>query len=129
MDSSANGEVIELAELVSSHQAYSGTDWSYIAIVATFTRQRRSMVGYVFFADGHWEARLPRDRQRSVMKAFRKLHEHMAAVDGVAWQQCLLEITRRDRTVSVEFEYDDPDRWTLMPADLAEILKEPVRES
>jgi hypothetical protein len=122
MDSSANGEVIGLAELVSSHQAYSGTDWTYIALVATITRQRRSMFGYVFFSDGHWEAKLPRDPQRSVMKGFRRLHDRMAALDGVAWQQCLLEITRQDQTVSVEFEYDDPDRWSLTPDNLEQIL-------
>lgn len=124
MDTSANGEVLELAELVTSHQAYRETDWSYIALVATFTPQRRSMFGYVFFADGHWEAKLPRDPQRSVMKAFRRLHGRMATIDGVAWQQCLLEITRPERTVSVEFEYDDPDRWSLTPANLERILSE-----
>ena len=129
MDSSANGEVIQLAELISSHQAYHGTDWSYIALVATFTRQRRSMLGYVFFADGHWEARLPRDPQRTVMKAFRKLHREMAAADGSAWQQCLLEITRPDHTVSAEFEYDDAERWSLSPSNLAELLGQPVQES
>jgi hypothetical protein len=129
MDSSANGDVIALAELISSHEAYQDTDWSYIALVATITRQRRSMFGYVFFADGHWETKLPRDPQRSVMKAFRKLHERMATNDGVAWQQCLLEITRPDQTVSVEFEYDDPQRWSLTPANLEELLGAPVQES
>lgn len=129
MDTSANGQVIELGKLVSSHRAYHGTDWYYIALVATFTGGRRSMFGYVLFADGHWEAKLPRDPERSVMRAFRRLHERMATLDGVAWQQCLLEITRPDHTVSVEFEYDDPHRWSVTPANLQELLGEFVPES
>ena len=128
MDYSPYTEVIDLGELVSSHEAYLGTDWSYIALVATFTSQRRSMFGYVFFEDGRWEAKLPRDPGRSVMKAFRRLHEHMAAVDGVAWQQCLLEISRTDYTVSVDFEYDDRDRWSVTPDKLQQLLGEFVSE-
>ena len=129
MDTSAQDEVLALGELVSSHAAYAGSDWAYIALVATITRQRRSISGYVFFSDGHWEAKLPRDPQRSVMKGFRRLHDRMAALDGVAWQQCLLEITRQDQTVSVEFEYDDPDRWSLTPDNLEQILGEAAPEA
>jgi hypothetical protein len=126
MDYPPYTEVLDLGELVSSHEVCRDTDWSYIALVATFTSQRRSMFGYVFFDDGRWEALLPRDPGRSVMKAFRRLHEHMEAINGGAWQQCLLEISRIDFTVSVDFEYDDPDRWSVTPDKLQEMLGEYV---
>lgn len=128
MDTSANGQVIELGTLISSHPSYDGTDWSYIALVASFSGGRRSMFGYVFFADGHWEARVPRDPERTVMKAFRRLHEQMEIEDGVVWLQCLLEITKAEHTITVDFEYNDPDRWSVTPANLQEVVGEPLSE-
>lgn len=124
MGTSADDDVIELGRLVSSHPAYADTDWSYIALVATFAEGRRSMFGYVFFADGRWEAKLPRDRDRSVMRAFRKLHERMTVADGFGWLQCLLEISRQDQTVAVQFEYDDANRWSVTPDNLEERIGE-----
>jgi hypothetical protein len=124
MGTSADDDVIELGKLVSSHPAYDDADWSYIALVTTFAQGRRSMLGYVFFADGHWEAKLPRDRERTVMKAFRQLHERMAAADGMAWLQCLMEVSRQDHTVAVQFEYDDPNRWSVTPDKLEEQIGE-----
>jgi hypothetical protein len=125
MNTSANGQVIDLGSQVATHPAYYGTDWAYIALVASFAEGRRSVFGYVFFADGHWEARVPRDRDRTVMKAFRRLHDQMAAEDGVAWVQCLLEITGPDLTISADFEYEDPERWSITPANLQELVGEP----
>ena len=126
MDTSANGQVIELGRLVATHPAYADTDWAYIALVASFGEGRRSVFGYVFFADGHWEARVPRDQDRSVMKAFRRLHDQMADEDGVPWVQCLLEITSPDLTIAADFEYEDPQRWSVTPANLQEVVGEPT---
>ena len=124
MASSADDEVLALGRLVASHPAYDGVDWTYIALVATFTKAHRSLFGYVFMADGRWETTLPRDPQRSVMRAFRRLHSTMARRDGMAWQQCLLEISRQDGTVAVQVEYDDPGRWAVTPETLARVLGE-----
>lgn len=126
VSTSAYGELSELGDLVASHHAYQGTDWTYIALIAVFTQERRSLFGYVLFANGHWEAKLPRDPQRSVMKAFRRLHTRMAA-DGRAWKQCLLEISRPEETITVDFEYRDPDRWSVTPARLEERVGAPSR--
>lgn len=127
MGTSADDLVLTLGRLVATHPAYDGVDWAYIALVATFTKRHRSVFGYVFLTDGRWESTLPRDPQRSVMHAFRSLHDTMAARDGTRWLQCLLEVSRQDQTVAVQFEYDDPNRWVVTPATLRQVVEQPGR--
>jgi len=126
VSTSVDRQVLELGRLVSSHPAYEGTDWSYIALVATFTPQRRSLHGYVLYADGRWETRPPRDPERSVMRAFRRLHREMLARDGVGWLQCLLEVNRHDQTVAADFEYEDQERWSVTPDRIAQVVGGPT---
>ena len=127
MGRSADDQVVAFGKLVANHPAYDGVDWAYIALVATFTTQHRSVFGYVFLNDGRWETTLPRDPQRSVMHAFRALHETMAGRDGTPWLQCLLEVSRQDDTVAVQFEYDDPQRWAVTPDALARAVEQTGR--
>lgn len=122
MSTSADDQVLALGRLVATHPAYDGVDWAYIALVATFTKRHRSVFGYVYLADGRWESTLPRDPQRSVLRGFRSLHDTMTARGDAPWLQCLLEVSRHDDTVAVQFEYDDPERWAVTPDALAQVI-------
>jgi len=119
----ANEEVVELGKLVATHEAYEGLAWDGISLVGDFAGGQRSMFGYVYLSDGDWEAKLPRDRSRSVMKGLRRLYETMEEKNGKPWQQCLLQINRQSMKVNIQFEYDNPQRWSVTPANLEQMVE------
>lgn len=123
-DQMADEEVVELGKLVATHEAYKDLDWKGIALVGDFAGGQRSMFGYVYLNDGDWEAKLPRDSGRTVMKALRQLHDAMAKKNDAAWQQCLLQIDHDSMSVNIKFEYDDPQRWSVTPANLEQMVAE-----
>ena len=98
--------VQEIGALILADPRYEGP-WEELALVADLTGSP-SMHGYVYLADGGFEARVP---GFDVLRRIRTLHAVMAEAPGGAWHQCLVHLTRPDLTLSVEFEHDDPDRW------------------
>ena len=123
-----DAQVSALGALVGAHEAYRGIPWDGISIVGDFAEGQRSMFGYVYLSDGSWEAKLPRDSSRSVMKALRRLHDSMSACDGRPWQQCLLQIHRNAEAATIEFAYEMPRRWVVSANDV-DALAEALRPS
>ncbi len=85
------------------------------------------MTGYVYKGD-EWEARGP-GGFRKLVKKLRELQTLAPTPDGKTWQQCLIHITKPDYKINIQFEYDDPRRWSLkkvsldMAADYANSLR------
>ena len=62
----------------------------------------------------------------------RDLQDAMAAETGNLWKQALIHITRPGPEINIQFEYDDPTRWSLKKvsldlSDYAESLRPPRR--
>lgn len=126
MNDATREQVAALATMVASHEVYRDLPWHGISIVGDFAGGQRSMFGYVYLSDGSWESKLPRDPSRAVMKAFRRLHEAMAAHDGRPWEQCLLQVRRDGSQPTAAFDYSPSPRWVVSAGDpdgLAEALR------
>ncbi len=56
-----------------------------------------------------------RDRTTTVLR------EATRVVDGALWGACVVRIDRETQEITVEFEYDHPERWNVTPQNYAEI--------
>ena len=106
-----------------------GTDWDGHAIVVNVAPEHRRFNGYVY--DGpNWSAFSPQEKGFEFLDVLQELQDAMAADTGNRWKQALIHITRPGPEIDIQFEYDDPTRWSLKKvsldlADYAESLRPP----
>ena len=102
----------EIGKIIVTSEKYQD-EWTSLAIVGNFKNGRRNQYGYVYTSDGDWEGRtsgIP------TLKLMKRLNEVMAEATGKRWHRCLVQIKRADMDMNIQFEYDDPDRWSVSPA-------------
>jgi hypothetical protein len=46
---------------------------------------------------------------------FRELSEAMREAGKDSWKACLVRIDRSSKDVSIDFEYDHPEKWLIVP--------------
>ena len=102
----------DIGSLIVTSEKYQD-DWESLSIVGSFRDGERSQYGYVYTSDGDWEGRtggIP------TLKLMKRLNDEMAEATGKRWYRCLVQIKRADMDMNIQFEYDDPDRWSVSPA-------------
>lgn len=97
---------------------YNALDWDVIAIVYNFEDGRKNRYGYIFNDDGTWRASLPQDDDRTILNLMLELQAAMERQTGKKWLKALVHINRQEQNVNVTFDYDDPNKWVIKPADL-----------
>ena len=105
--------VQEIGASIVTHEEYQD-DWASLAIAGNFKDGRRNQYGYVYTEDGDWKARLPGGF--ATLKLMKRLNDEMADATGKRWHRCLVQIKRADMSMDIQFEYDDPNRWSVSPA-------------
>lgn len=116
--SDADALVLKVGTVIARNDRYAGQDWSIAAVVADLVGGRESTYGYVFKSNGEWEARIPAGFD--VLDAFLALQAGMERKTGKKWQRALIHITRETGAMNIQFEYDDPTRWQIVPSRLEE---------
>jgi hypothetical protein len=108
--------------LVADADVASG-EWSKLVLAGVVGQAHASMHGYGFDAQG--EARPVAPRGGEALDLLRALRDAMAAADPARapWVACLLKIEASGK-VGADFEYADPDRWTVTPASLEQRIRE-----
>lgn len=122
MDQVASDRLLmELGQMILADANYVDRDWVGIAVVFQHDPRTRQF-GYVYDADGKWEAETP-----SSFDALRKageLRTSMAGDDGAMWKSCLVQIKRPGPKLVTDFDWDDGARWAISPANLAARVEE-----
>jgi len=107
----------ELGRLIVAGPDYAGHDWRGIAVVIQIEPRKR-LFGYMYLSDGSWTAAIPEPRP-AIEKAL-ALAEAMRVEGKAGWKTCLIQISAPDGRMKVDFEYDNPARWDVTPANLEE---------
>ena len=109
--------IMKIGTMILNDERYED-DWSALSLVGDLANGGKGMHGYVYFSDGRFEGRIPAVG-RPLIKLFIALRDEMDRTKGVSWHQCLVQITRPDLDIRIQFEYDDPRRWSVTPANLS----------
>ncbi len=108
----------EAGRLVYTDSVYANDNWEVAAVVFNFVNGRENSFGYIFRADGSWKAELPDENNYLAMDQMLALQSAMERQTGKKWQRALIHIWRDTGKMNVTFEYDDPARWQISPANL-----------
>ena len=153
-----NQLIHEVGNLIISDERYVNPEpdrklrnWDALSLVVNVASQDKGATGYVYEGE-KCEARVPREA-RLLIKKLQELQELTKSPEGKTWKQCLIHITRQDHKflkrywhkladsflahitkpgykINIQFEYDDPRRWSLKKvslnmADYANSLRPP----
>lgn len=130
---SQNDLVMKIGELIISDSAVRAASWDALSFVATIQPGHLQRTGYRFLAT-EWEGLQLEEYSLELFDSLQELQDAMAAETGNRWKQALIHITRPGPEIDIQFEYDDPTRWSLKKvsldlADYAESLRPPVQTS
>lgn len=115
----ADALVNALGQAVIADANYRDRDWNGIALVVEVA-QRKRMYGFVYDADGEWEAETPADF--GVIETARQLAEVMAGGSN-GWTRCLIQISRPGPKLNIAFDYDDTGDWVVTPGNHAAMVE------
>ena len=116
--------IVEIGKAIVLDERYRNDDWSGIAVIGNFSGGRESMHGYVYRDDGTWSGCIPADPDDDILDKMLDLKRIMAVEKGADWHQCLVQISRAKQDVSIKFEYDDPQRRSVTPTNLDQMVEE-----
>lgn len=113
--------LVGLGQAVLSDDRFANSEWGALALVIQLAGQE-SMAGYVYAPSGDWEAAIP--ASFDVLDHAEALRAAMAAAGKGEWQTCLVQIKWPGPKLTVDFDYDDVDRWAITPANLQTRVEE-----
>ncbi len=114
----ADALVNEIGQMVIADANYAERDWTGIALVVEVAARKR-MYGFVYLADGDWEAETPDDFD--VIERAADLNRVMG-VGGNGWTRCLVQISRPGPKIAISFDYDDTGDWVVTPGNHEEMV-------
>ena len=79
----------------------------------------RRLSGFRYQADGSFAAATPHDPMLG--ETLDALRDATRVPGRAPWDACVLRIRRDDGKLTLEFEYDAPERWDITPATLADV--------
>lgn len=111
----ADALIHEIGNMIVRDANYRDRDWTAIALVIEVAARKR-MYGFLYTADD-WEAETPEE-----FDVITKAQELQAAM-GSGWTACLVRITRPGPKVTIDFDYGASGKWTVTPANHAEMVE------
>lgn len=107
--------IVQIGELILDDGEFEDIAWDSISLVASFFEGSREITGYAFTDDGKFEPAIPWEAGE-VLDKLEMLNTHMEASKQGAFVQCLIQITKPDHALRLQFEHDDPKRWSVAAA-------------
>ena len=107
--------VHEVGQLIVQDEQISAHPWQALSLVIVLDGAA-SMSGYVYDQGGKAIPELPDDN--GIFDACRRLRDAMQQDNPTKrpWRAALFQIKRPEMKATFQFEYDDPHRWDVTPA-------------
>ncbi|KIX20081.1 hypothetical protein SY27_16345 [Flavobacterium sp. 316] len=102
--------ITEIGEMIVEDKTYQTKSWHSLAIAITLTDEEK-MSGYLYQEDGTYEAGSPREFGDLLDKLL-ELKAEMVKDGDKPFLQCLIHITKPNYKIRLQFEYENPKRWT-----------------
>jgi predicted RNase H-like HicB family nuclease len=114
--------VAEIGAMILADRNYADREWTGIALVIELAERRR-MYGFIYLADGDWEAETPDDFD--ILETAASLREVMAE-GSERWARCLVSLARPGPRLTVAFDHDGTADWTVSTANYS-VMAEKLR--
>ncbi len=88
--------------------------WRHLAIVAQMMPGSTKVNGFAYREVGRPVPTSPGNFD--VLKKFRELREAMIEPGKESWKACLVRLDKLSGEISIDFEYDHPEKWLISPA-------------
>jgi len=106
-----------LARTIASDKALLLDGWTHLVLVSQIEADTPDMTGFCYTDDGRAVPVSPTDF--GVFDALEELRDAMAKADGKEpWIAALFRIERATGKFAIEFEYKQPERWAVTPANV-----------
>lgn len=106
----------EIGAMIVQDPRYAGRSWASISLVTILDGGSRRMSGFYYDADGEPTPENPGNRQ--IFDKFRELQAVTRNPGGREWKSALVQIKRETMGITIDFEYDDPQRWKVTPSNI-----------
>ncbi len=103
--------VNEIGRLILQDKEYSADLWTSIALIGNISPGVMSMTGYQYLEGDQFSPAVPFND--TILDKMQNLKEEMKKINGTEWHQCLVTISKPDINLNIQFEYEDPNRWSL----------------
>ncbi|SMF60051.1 hypothetical protein SAMN02982989_1014 [Xaviernesmea oryzae] len=113
----ADALIVEIGRMIAADPSYVSRDWIGAALVIEVAPRRR-MYGFVYLADGDWEAETPGDFE--IIEKAETLSDIMA-VEDKRWTRCLVQLTQPGPELKIQFDYGSED-WNVSPSNHVEMV-------
>ena len=101
------------AMLLEDEKIRSRHPWQHLAMVAQITPGSTKVNGFVYRSNGSAVPTSPGNFD--VMDKFEELRDAMLEPGKSPWKAALVRIDDATRRISIDFEYDHPEKWLIAP--------------
>jgi hypothetical protein len=109
--------IVNLARAISGDRELLLDGWSHLVLVCVFEDGSPDMSGFCYIPGSKPVPVSP--SELSILDLVEELRTAMATHDGKApWMSCLIRVSRESGEVSVDYEYKNPSRWAITPANV-----------
>lgn len=111
--------IVEIGRLLATDAKVSSGSWDRYALVAWHGDGVATLNGFRYVADAAGEPATPSNPEIETRLAALR---DATTVDGQApWRACVVRLVRDSGRATVDFVYDDADRWKVTPSTAADI--------
>lgn len=110
--------------LIVTDKVVDAAPWDGYALIVRYDEAgspSRRIAGFRYRDDAGFDAATPADP--ALGAALDALREAMRTDRQAPWFACVVQIRHDTRKVHVDFEYDDPQRWDISAATLADVAE------
>ena len=90
------------------------TQWTDLVIVAQFMPASIKVNGFAYSSAGKPTPTSPSGVE--ITKKFQALRQAMIEPGKEPWKACLVRIEQPSGKMSIDFEYDQPEKWLIVPS-------------
>jgi hypothetical protein len=120
MDKTDKDELVqEIGRMLVQDPRISALPWRQVAIVAQITDDSTQVNGFVYDETGKETPTAPKNTR--VIDRFEELRSVMGEHEESFWSACLVRLDRVSGKISIDFEYDHPEKWLITPSTVKEM--------
>ncbi|MFM2481386.1 hypothetical protein [Celerinatantimonas sp. YJH-8] len=120
-----NQKIIEIAESILCSEDLVDHEWDVMAAVFDVSDSHTANSGFLYYNDDSLPISVGiEDDPIRLSNQVKELREQIYQQTGSKFKQLLVQMKKETGQIKIQFEFDDPQRWSFSPKNLATIKEE-----